>query len=147
MFTAARREGDRLEPAYPLLDLAAGALRLGLLDQAIPAIEEALTLVRDVSYKWMPARTLATAASTLASLNDPQHVVTLLGTADRLFEEAGFQVDRWEQAESERHLVDSRDSIGDEAFHKAWKAGREMSLVEAVDLALSQLKTSQVAQT
>ena len=135
----ARRSGDRLTMAQSLLDLSAANLRLSRIEEATTEISEALMIVRDLPYKYLPAKILAAAACIIASRGGATLAVRLFGSAERLFSETGIAPNTWDRSEYEKYTLEGRQQLGPEDFQEAWQEGNDLVLPAAVDLARKHL--------
>jgi tetratricopeptide (TPR) repeat protein len=72
-----------------------------------------------------------------AILGEPERGSRLWGAAERLREKTGGSVSPQHRAHREQDIESARDALGDEgAFDAAWQAGREMTMDQAIELAL-----------
>jgi tetratricopeptide (TPR) repeat protein len=72
----------------------------------------------------------------LAAPGDPERAARLWGAAEALRDSLGLPLPPNERPEYDRHRTAAREVLGDEAFARAWAAGREMALEEAIRYAL-----------
>jgi len=75
-----------------------------------------------------------------AILGEPGRGSHLWGAAERLRERTGGSASPQHRAQREQAIVRARDALGDEGpFDAAWQAGREMTMEQAIELALEGL--------
>jgi hypothetical protein len=91
----------------------------------------------DVTDKLGIAFSLEGLAQVLAAQSKYAEAAVLWGAGNHLREALNVPLES-----SREHLYTSlipqaRQQIGDEAFHRAWKKGREMKLNEAIEFALN----------
>jgi tetratricopeptide (TPR) repeat protein len=97
---------------------------------------EALEIRRDLSDRLSMAHSLDSIAATASRAGLPEAGARLYGASERLREELGAPIPPSERARYETGLDMTRSALGDEAYEKAWAAGRALSLNEAVSEAL-----------
>jgi hypothetical protein len=97
---------------------------------------EALEMRRDLSDRLSMAHSLDSIAATASRAGFAEAGARLYGTGARLREELGAPVPASERARYETGLEMTRSAIGDEAYERAWAAGRALSLEDAVAEAL-----------
>lgn len=129
---AVGRRIDSVGPVPLLIELAACALVLGRVVEAIDAVLDALAIIRGTMYRWTAAKTFSRAAAVLLANDEVKGAVTAFAVSERLFEESAQPV-RWNKMEFEAGLAYARDAIGAEAFNEAWKTGWATEMDPAVD--------------
>lgn len=70
-------------------------------------------------------------------LGKPLEAAQLLGISHTLVEAMGARIQPTDKVEHDRIESVIRSQLGEEAFLEAWGAGQEMSLEEALSMALS----------
>ncbi len=135
-----RREvGDRHGSAMSLAYLADLALSQGDPRQALALLRETLTLIRDIGDKLFIGECFEAFGGALAASGQAERAATLLGTAESLRSAIGQPIHPSDAPTYQRNVSMARDSLDQEAFAHAWKAGRLLSLQQAVDYALDPL--------
>src|SRR5215203_967274 len=87
---------------------------------------------RDLSDRLSMAHSLDGIAATASRAGFAEAGARLYGAGARLREELGAPVPASERARYETGLEMTRSAIGDEAYERAWAAGRALSLEDAV---------------
>ncbi len=110
--------------------------------QALTLFEESLALADDIGYRWLIARGLEDLAGLLASSDRAEVSATLLGASESLQDAFGFA--RASSGPAADAAAAARERLGPVAFEAAWRAGRAMTIDEAVALALGRSAPEQV---
>jgi predicted ATPase/class 3 adenylate cyclase len=105
---------------------------------------EALEMRRDLSDRLSMAHSLDSIAATASRAGFAEAGARLYGAGECLREELGAPVPASERARYETGLAMTRSAIGNEAYDRAWVAGRALSLDHAVAEAL--IIARQIAQ-
>ena len=133
-----RELGHQREIAYSL-DL------LGLLAEhesdyptALAVRKRSLAIWRELGNYLSIAKTLEALASVHSALRDGVRCALLWGAAERLQEEVGTIILPGYPPQPEHLIATARAAMGDdEAFDRAWQEGRELTIEQAIELALS----------
>jgi DNA-binding CsgD family transcriptional regulator len=96
-----------------------------------------LALLAETGDTWYLASPLSGLASVAALTSEPERAGRLLGAVDALRERSGAHVFPTEGRRSERATAEARGALGDEAFTRAYAAGRAMTLEQAVAEAIA----------
>jgi hypothetical protein len=105
-------------------------------DGARSCFEAAAGLGRRIGTRAHVAEALWGFAQVAAARDDPDRAARLAGAAAALGAPAGY--DPAASVTFARHLEDSRTTLGDQAWQKAWADGAELDLDAALTLALEQ---------
>ena len=100
------------------------------------AVSEALEMRRDLSDRLSMAHSLDSIAATASRAGFAEAGTRLYGASECLREELGAPIPPSERTRYETGLEMTRSAIGDEAYDRAWAAGRALSLEDAVAEAL-----------
>ncbi|MEZ4619890.1 MAG: tetratricopeptide repeat protein [Caldilineaceae bacterium] len=136
-----RTLGKKLDSAIALHDLAVLARKQRNADLARSHHRESLLLfceLRDPHWREQALRATAWLFLQEAKLLVAGH---LLGATEAFRQTIGVVIPPRESATYEQSLAATRTGLGKDAFATAWAAGRAMSLEEAVDYALIELRT------
>ena len=79
----------------------------------------------------------------LGCKESPSRAARIWAAAERLREEIGVPLRSFDRANYEDALVAARAALGDDAFERAWREGRAMTLEDAVRYALDGRTTSE----
>jgi DNA-binding SARP family transcriptional activator len=104
---------------------------------AASALDESLTLFRDIEDRWGMAHVLLGHARLAAVSGHPSRAAALLGTADTLREELSIELSPPDRDYREAVIADALTGIGEPAFWCAWAEGRKQPLADAVSTALN----------
>jgi tetratricopeptide (TPR) repeat protein len=126
-----------------LRELARTAAMRGIPSQAAALLGENLALFGEYEDRKGIAVVLETTARLIGS-GRPEDAARLLGAATAWREIIGWPVRPSEQAEHERIIEVTRQSLREEDFRTAWMTGRQMALVEP--LALVSTFLAEIAQ-
>ena len=91
---------------------------------------------RDLGDRLSMAHSLDSIAATASRAGFAEAGARLFGASERLREELGAPIPASERIRYETGLAMTRSAVGDEAYERAWTAGRALSLDEAVSEAL-----------
>jgi hypothetical protein len=140
-----RKLGNPTGIADSLGNLAGLIAPTGDVARAAALDAEALEVRRDLSDRLSMAHSLDSIAATVSRAGFAEAGARLYGASERLREELGAPLPPSERARYETGLAMTRSAVGDEAYERAWAAGRALSLDEAVSEALDIAR--QVAQS
>jgi non-specific serine/threonine protein kinase len=134
-----RREiGNRGGIAMSLNNLGSVAIAQGDYASARISIADGLSIRVEIGSR----NAIAESLESFASLASKEHrwglATKLWATAEALREQIGAPLPLNQRDEHLRNLSCARQSLGEEAFYTAWKMGRNMSMEQAIELALSQ---------
>jgi len=132
-----RRLGDKGGVARTLCALGGLARTAGDTEGARTHLEESLRLARDTGARPEAAEALTGLAFVAAAEVQPGKSARLLAATERERKAGGWALEDAESREWEALVEDLRSALGDDEFAEAWAAGREMSLEECIDHALS----------
>jgi non-specific serine/threonine protein kinase len=126
--------GDaRSRPAVgALVGLSCVAVVEGDLAQARGLLEEALALSEKLGAGAALAYTLEGYAILATVAHQPEHAVRLAGAATALRTSLQHPISPAEHAVLERWLGRARDLLGEEATARAWRAGQDLSVTQAI---------------
>jgi predicted ATPase/DNA-binding CsgD family transcriptional regulator len=93
--------------------------------------EESLSLSIELGDRLVTTISLEGLARTAAATGQLEAAANLLGAADALRDTTGATRSAYWQALYERLVADTRPRLGDDAFEKAWEAGRTMTPEQA----------------
>jgi non-specific serine/threonine protein kinase len=110
--------------------------RLGDFRRSRQCACEALNIVRELGTEQAACICLTCVAAAEANLGNPAKAARLLGAACRTRERYVF-VPTYNRRDFERIEADVRSAMTEKVFEIGWKAGRDMSMEEAIDFALS----------
>ena len=134
---AIRRElGDRRGIALSLGNLAGLAFEQRDFGAVRALGTESLTIARELGDMRQVAYLLEGLAGVAAALGDVLHAARVWGAAERLRETIGTPVSGFGGLDRDETVAAARAALGEDAFDRAWKEGRELSGDEAVALAL-----------
>jgi len=130
----ARRLGDPMQLAFVCGNLGIGALFSGDLDRACAAFDEQLRISRE-HVLWVAAEGLSGMAALAARRGDTEHAARLLGAATSI---GPWDADADVGAALQQQFFEpARQRYGERRWSEAYTAGSQLSLEEAIDLALS----------
>lgn len=140
-----RKIGNPTGIADSLGNLAGLITPTGDVARAAALDAEALEMRRDLSDRLSMAHGLASIAATASRAGFAEAGARLYGASERLREELGAPIPGSERTRYETGLAMTQSAVGDEAYERAWAAGRALSLDEAVAETLD--TTRQIAQS
>jgi hypothetical protein len=106
------------------------------LGRAADLYRETLTLSWETGVSPVVQRTLGGLACAAGAKGEAQRAARLWGAAQALHETKGIPRDTDFLAEADARISAVRSSMGEEAWEKAWRKGRGMTLDEAVSYAM-----------
>ena len=133
----ARETGDLRTASVILYGQGRAECALGKLDAAEAHLTESLTICRDLGDRENMSNGLDGFAHLAIAKESPSRAAQIWGAAERLREEIGAPLRSFDRANYENALSATRAALGDDAFERAWREGREMTLEDAVQYALS----------
>jgi non-specific serine/threonine protein kinase len=110
---------------------------------ALSLNDRSLLIARDLGDRPGIAVALEEMAALVGALGDPVRATRLWGAAERIRQEIGTPIRPNERVRYERALAQTRASVDDETFHRAWLEGRALSDEQAMELALAQTAMTQ----
>jgi serine/threonine-protein kinase PknK len=128
--------GSRLGTARMLALLGVALLERGEQQRAVAVLQEGLALSREGRYDTYVAVCLETLAAAVET-GDATRAATLWGAAAAMRDTIGAPLPPTDRARLQRFLTLARTRLGDPAFAATWERGRGLSVVSAVDRALS----------
>ena len=131
-----RKLGNPTGIADSLGNLAGLIAPTGDVARAAALDAEALEMRRDLSDRLSMAHSLDSIAGTASRAGLAEAGARLFGASERLREELGAPIPASERVRYETGLARTRSAVGDEAYERAWAAGRALSLDDAVAEAL-----------
>jgi tetratricopeptide (TPR) repeat protein len=140
----AERIGNKSLLAVALKRLALARQAQGDYSHALMLHRECLRLLQELGRGRMElADALGNLGETLHQLGDDARAARLLGAAAMLQEASGATVPPREQVEPERTSAAVRRVLGDAAFAVAWRAGRALTMEQAIAEALAEAPADQ----
>ena len=133
-----RAAGDVYGLAVVLSNLAVAAFRRGDLDDAAARLSESLPLTVSIGDMHTLVETMGDAAAVVLARGDTRAAVRLCGANDVLCKAHGYSMGRLEGELLDEALTDGRAVLGAE-FEDEWRAGAELDVTRAVELALEAL--------
>lgn len=121
--------------AIELGNLAHTAMHLGRLDEALERQLECLRLVHEIGDPDGSAESLERLAILANGRGDPHRAARLLGQAAKLRSQAGTTPPPFERSEVEHALEKTRELLAEPEFEADWRAGQDLTVEEAIDLA------------
>jgi predicted ATPase/DNA-binding CsgD family transcriptional regulator len=94
--------------------------------------EESLSLSIELGDRWVSTISLEGLARTAAATRQPEAAAKLLGAADALRDATGATRSAYWRGLHERLVAETRPRLGDDAFQRAWEAGRTLTPEQAV---------------
>ena len=133
---AAQATGSRWSISWALGALGRVVAQEGDQARARRLLRESLGLARDLGARQHLATGLLGMAEIAAGMDAPARTATLFGAATALYARLGIRLGVDEQADLDRQVAALRARLELGAFAAAWAAGQELSVAEAVALAL-----------
>jgi predicted ATPase/DNA-binding SARP family transcriptional activator/DNA-binding CsgD family transcriptional regulator len=124
-----------------LVNLGLAALDLGDHERAATSFEETLVMSRNAGRKPTVINTLEGMASLAGALGEAIRAARLWGAAEAARDATDIALPPGEWALHEPYLAAARSRLGEEAWKKALAEGREMTLEQAAEYALSKEET------
>jgi predicted ATPase len=140
----ARVRADPQETAYALCNLALASFDLDGA-RVFGWLQEALTIVSNLSWPLGLAYTLELTGDALAAWGDAEGAGRLLAAAEAMREELELPLDPFEQSLHDESLVLVETALGRAHHAVVADEGRGMSEVEAIGYALSRLNTAELS--
>jgi hypothetical protein len=112
------------------------AIRAGDLSHAVTQLGESLEVRQEIGDKSGSAWCLERLAEVALAEGQAERGVRVLGAAAALRASIGSVIDPVDQPEYESTLASLRTQLGDERFTAIWDEGRDMTLEQAIELAL-----------
>jgi non-specific serine/threonine protein kinase len=135
---AIRTFGDQNSIAMTLGNLGLVAFAEGDYQRALTLQREALADRQLISNKPWLVRTIENFAQIAAATNQPERAVRLFAAAASLRDAFGASLPPNDRALIDRHLELARTQISDDVFAGCWKHGEQLSLEEAIGVALGE---------
>jgi len=132
-----RAEGDKTHIAWGLEGLAGSAYLARNYKDALDFHLESLKFKVDVLDKLGIAYSLEGLAQVAAAMEAAERSAVLWGAANNLRDTLNVPLEPSRENIYTSLIPVTRSKIGDEAFEQAWKKGRTMTLLEAIDYALA----------
>jgi tetratricopeptide (TPR) repeat protein len=139
-----REGGNALGLAFVLNTLGYVALRAGKLDRAGERLEESLRLFHELGDVSRTGDTLEGLAELAARRGEDHRAATLWGAGEKLRAVSGKEMEPSERALREDALELVRARLGQADMAEAWAGGAALKPADAVALALSTAKTSEM---
>jgi predicted ATPase/class 3 adenylate cyclase len=133
-----RAVGDTYGVGRTLLDKAIVALRRNDAEGAAADLREALRMSSSIGDTQTIAHTLPVVAAAVRARGDPYAAVMLAAADEALCTAHRFDLDSLERAMVDEATQAARRALGD-TFEQAWRAGAELDVGAAVELALTTL--------
>lgn len=111
--------------------------QLGNLEQARELASEALSISEQRGDEWMFPYDFNGLAGIDVAEGEYERAVILLSVADRLMSDQGTAWPPDEAPHFERTKTAVADALGTEDYERLWSLGQEMSVQDAIELALS----------
>jgi len=135
-----QEQGEKFQIVAPLCALGRLAYERGDLVGARRLLEAGLSVGVETGSRRMAAIALDYFAPVLAAEGRPVDAARVSATVEALRERIGYALAPHERERFDRATSALRKAMGDDAaFDAAWEEGRQMSMEEAVDLALSEV--------
>ncbi len=122
--------------AMVLCNLGYVAYRRGQQAHARELFKESLLLYQKLEEKEGSALCLVSLAGLLASSGKPRQAVSLISTAQAVFDKMDTQLDPKDKAEYDHNLEIVRTQLDEASFEIAWAEGRAIILEDAINYAL-----------
>lgn len=131
----ARASGEERNECAALGQLGQVTMMQGRYSEALPLLVQSLRISDRIGDVTMASRDLRRLARALAELGDPESATQVLSTSERVRDEAG-QWEGWIGWANEEILALIHAQLSDEVFERAWAKGKELTVGEAIELAL-----------
>jgi predicted ATPase len=132
-----QRVGDRRIEARSLGSLGMWELEGGRLDRAIEHLSESLRIDRELGNPMFMAVDLVRFAIILARQAEAAAGALLIGRSEKIWDDIGATPEMWMADEHEQALSLVREHLDEQAVAERTSAGRELSLEEALEIALA----------
>jgi tetratricopeptide (TPR) repeat protein len=134
-----RERNNQLAYAICRRNLACAALYCGDVDEARSSLREAIDICAALRYEAVFESCLRAGAAILARTNRPREAAALLGASERLLDEMRAPIEATDQQMQDETQALIRAVLDDRGTAVAWSSGKELTLDEAVSLALASL--------
>jgi predicted ATPase/Tfp pilus assembly protein PilF len=124
--------GDRVGRAHCAHSLGALALRGGSPESAAPLLRESLEHFRDVGVP-PPTECISDLAELALLRGSVDRAARLLALASRMVESSGQAIAQSDRRRFEEVVAQTRARMGDTAWDKEWRLGRDLNLDEVVE--------------
>lgn len=131
----ARAAGEERNEAAALGQLGQVTIMEGRFPAALQLLAQSLRIWSRIGDVTMAARDLRRLARVLASTDVPEAAAQILSASERIREEAA-QEESWIQEVNQGILALIHEQLDDGVFQAAWAKGRELTVEEAVEVAL-----------
>jgi tetratricopeptide (TPR) repeat protein len=135
---AHRSSGDKRNVAVTLVNLGELAIEQDDLEAVRGFVVEGLRLCREIGARLESAYAVAAMAQLAQACGEAERAARLEGSAAGLREIIGHSLPPSALAGHERHLSELRASLGEDAFERAFAAGRALSWEQAIAYALEE---------
>jgi DNA-binding CsgD family transcriptional regulator/tetratricopeptide (TPR) repeat protein len=136
-----RERGYKGGLEFVLDNLGWAALLQGDPERAKTSYEESLVLCRELGDKIVASESLEGLACVAGVKGEAERAAKLFGVAEALREAVGSQRMPEEDALREPYLATASSQLDEAAWEEAWAEGRAMSMVQAIEYALSEEKS------
>jgi non-specific serine/threonine protein kinase len=134
-----RERSNQLGYATSLLGLACASLYCGDVGEARLSLRESIGISAALRYDVLTASCLRASAAVLVRTDRPREAASLLGASEKLLEDMHAPLEVTEHAMHDETQALIRAALDDRERAAAWRSGRELTLDEAVSLALGSL--------
>ena len=135
-----RERGYKGHLEFVLDNLGWAALLGGDHERAKAYYEENLVVCKELGDKMIASESLEGLACVAETRGEAELAARLFGAAEALREAVGYQHMPEEDALREPYLAAASAQLDEAAWEKAWAEGRTMSMEQAIECALSELK-------
>ncbi len=136
-----RELGDKRMSGIALETLGFAAHGKGDNVAARALLAEALRLLSELRDRWSIPRILEGSAAIASTEGSPERAARLFGAAEALREAANVPLPPADRADYDHNVAAVRAQLDEAAFAKAWAEGRAMTLEQAVEYALENVKS------
>jgi non-specific serine/threonine protein kinase len=127
-----RTQGDATGAMMALANFGALLWRMGQPERALAMLQESLGLAWERQVLASCAEAVAGIAAIAADLGWHTWGAGLLGAIDALCVQTGFTLYSWSREAYQHGTEHGRSSLGDTAFHAAWRHGQDVELAQVV---------------
>ena len=131
--------GEQMRVAMSYTNLGFVYYQKGDYRKSVEFNHQALKIIRELDNDYGLSTMMGSATGSLAMLGAPERAARLLGASFALLEAKGSAYQPSDLPEIDEYIRVTKGILGEAAFEEAWRAGRAMTLEEAVDLALTPL--------
>ena len=131
-----RITGEHMREAMQYENLGILTHYRGEYELAAEQMRRGLFIFRELGTSYGLAIALATLAGPTAKLGDYEKAARLLGAADAELESLGTNQQPVDQVGIGQFRTSIHEALGEDAFQKAWQAGHDLSIDEALEYAL-----------